>query len=74
MLYAISLKLKLEIAMAMSLTWLHNEHSAIYIANEMAFAHNAMIRGINSIYNQAAHVENIRNIVDFMFFVRAWAD
>ena len=51
-----------------------DEHSSVYIANEMAFAHNAMIRGINSIYNQASHVHNAKDIADFLFFVRSWAD
>ena len=40
----------------------------------MAFAHNAMIRGINSIYNQAPNVRETEDIVDFLFFVRSWAN
>lgn len=51
-----------------------NEHSSVYIANEMAFAHNAMIRGINSIYNQAPYVHKAKDITDFLFFIRSWAN
>ena len=51
-----------------------DEHSAVYIANEMAFAHNAMIRGINSIYNEAPHVHKVKDIAHFLFFVRSSAD
>lgn len=40
----------------------------------MAFAHNAMIRGINSIYNQAAHVHATKDVADFLFFVRSWTN
>lgn len=31
-----------------------------------------MIRGINSIYNQAPHVKNPEDVVDFLFFVKSW--
>lgn len=51
-----------------------DEHSSVYIANEMAFAHNAMIRGINSIYNQAPYVHKAKDITNFLFFVRSWAN
>ena len=40
----------------------------------MVFAHNAMIRGINSIYNQAPHVHAPKDITDFLFFVKSWAE
>ena len=48
------------------------EQFSIYIANEMAFAHNAMIRGINSIYNQAPHVHKPKDIADLLFFAKFW--
>ncbi|KAH8705928.1 hypothetical protein BGW36DRAFT_435989 [Talaromyces proteolyticus] len=48
------------------------KHAAIYIANEMAFAHNAMLRGLNSIYLQAHHVSQPRDIADFLSFIHAW--
>lgn len=37
----------------------------------MAFAHNAMIRGINSIYLQAPHIAS-EDAADFLFLVSAW--
>ena len=40
----------------------------------MAFAHNAMIRGINSIFNQAPYIHKDEDIADFLFFVRSWAN
>jgi len=40
----------------------------------MAFAHNAMIRGINSIFNQAPHMKATEDIADFLFFVRSWVN
>jgi hemerythrin-like domain-containing protein len=48
-------------------------HAAIYIANEMAFAHNAMLRGLNSIYLQAPNIHEAHDIADFLFFVKSWA-
>ncbi|KAL2834096.1 hypothetical protein BJY01DRAFT_224473 [Aspergillus pseudoustus] len=50
-----------------------NSHPAIYIANVMAHTHNAMIRGLNSIYLQAEHISDPRDISDFLFFIKAWA-
>ncbi|PYI09264.1 hypothetical protein BO78DRAFT_338026 [Aspergillus sclerotiicarbonarius CBS 121057] len=49
-----------------------SKHAAIYIANEMAFAHNSMLRGLNSIYLQA-NVSKPEGISDFLFFIAAWA-
>lgn len=37
----------------------------------MAFAHNAMIRGINSIYLQAPHIPP-SDASDFLFFISSW--
>jgi hypothetical protein len=48
-----------------------DDHPAHYIANEMAFAHNAMLRGLNAIYLQAPHVP-AADAADFLFFVGAW--
>ncbi|PWY76079.1 hypothetical protein BO94DRAFT_627153 [Aspergillus sclerotioniger CBS 115572] len=48
-------------------------HPALYIANEMAFAHNSMLRGLNSIYLQAPHVSDPTDITDFLFFITSWA-
>lgn len=52
---------------------LQSEHPAVYIANEMAFAHNSMLRGLNSIYLQASFVQKPRDVSDFLFFIYAWA-
>ena len=40
----------------------------------MAFTHNAIIRGINSIYNQASNLHGTEDITDFLFFIKAWAN
>ncbi|KGO46285.1 hypothetical protein PEXP_098970 [Penicillium expansum] len=51
-----------------------SKHAAIYIANEMACTHNCMIRGLNSIYLQAEHVQKPQDIEDFLFFIKSWAN
>jgi hemerythrin-like domain-containing protein len=38
----------------------------------MAFAHNAMLRGLNAIYLQAPHVP-AKDAPDFLFFVASWS-
>lgn len=38
----------------------------------MAFAHNAMLRGLNAIYLQAPYIPKA-DTVDFLFFVASWA-
>lgn len=38
----------------------------------MAFAHNAMLRGLNSLYLQA-DLSDPKDISDFLFFLRSWA-
>ncbi|KAL2800169.1 hypothetical protein BJX66DRAFT_350929 [Aspergillus keveii] len=48
-------------------------HAAIHIANIMAHTHNAMLRGLNSIYLQANHITIQQDISDFLFFINAWA-
>ncbi|KAI9667986.1 MAG: hypothetical protein M1821_000806 [Bathelium mastoideum] len=50
-----------------------SSHEAVYIANEMAFAHNAMLRGINCIYLQAPNVRQPKDIADLLFLAKAWA-
>ncbi|KAF2474417.1 uncharacterized protein BDR25DRAFT_216438 [Lindgomyces ingoldianus] len=49
-----------------------DDHPAHYIANEVAFAHNAMLRGPNAIYLQAPHI-SATDISDFLFFVASWS-
>ncbi|KAF1957228.1 hypothetical protein CC80DRAFT_411683 [Byssothecium circinans] len=46
-------------------------HPAHYIANEMVFAHNAMLRGLNAIYNQAPNIPS-SDVADFLFFTASW--
>ncbi|KAK9783708.1 putative Peptidase S8/S53 domain-containing protein [Seiridium cardinale] len=50
-----------------------DDHPAHYMANEMAFSHNGMIRGLNAIYLQANHITTT-DAPDFLFFVAAWSD
>jgi UV DNA damage repair endonuclease len=38
----------------------------------MSHAHNVLIRGLNSIYQQGAFVWNPQDISDFLFFCSAW--
>jgi hemerythrin-like domain-containing protein len=38
----------------------------------MAFAHNAMLRGLNAIYLQAPHISP-EDVPDFQFFIASWA-
>ncbi|KAF2164438.1 hypothetical protein M409DRAFT_25315 [Zasmidium cellare ATCC 36951] len=48
------------------------EHSALYIANEMAVVHNCIIRGLNAIYLQAHLVRETQDIQDFQDLIYAW--
>jgi hemerythrin-like domain-containing protein len=48
-----------------------NDHAAHFIANEMACAHNAMLRGLNAIYLQAPHIPK-SEIPDFLLFVASY--
>jgi hemerythrin-like domain-containing protein len=41
---------------------------------EMANVHNALLRGLNSIYLQAPHVSNPTDIADFLLYTQSWAD
>ncbi|KAF2732827.1 hypothetical protein EJ04DRAFT_553823 [Polyplosphaeria fusca] len=51
-----------------------SDHPAHHIANEMAFAHNAMIRGLNAIYQQAPHIPSSPSTISaFLFLIRSWA-
>jgi hemerythrin-like domain-containing protein len=38
----------------------------------MGHAHNVLIRGLNSIYQQGAYVSNPQDVLDFLFFCSAW--
>jgi hemerythrin-like domain-containing protein len=39
----------------------------------MANVHNIILRGLNSIYLQAPHVSQPADIMDLMFYIKAWA-
>ncbi|KAF2204316.1 hypothetical protein GQ43DRAFT_438040 [Delitschia confertaspora ATCC 74209] len=47
-------------------------HAAVYCASEMSHAHNVLIRGLNSIYQQGAFITSPKDISDFLFFCSAW--
>ncbi|MCJ1331890.1 hypothetical protein MMC10_008582 [Thelotrema lepadinum] len=51
-----------------------DSHSAVYCASEMSHVHNAIIRGLNSIYQQAPNVSKSQDIEDFLFFCHAWIE
>lgn len=55
------------------LTIYQEDHPAHHIANEMAFQHNAILRGLNAIYLQAPHVPS-KDAGDFTFFMSSWAE
>jgi hemerythrin-like domain-containing protein len=40
----------------------------------MANIHNALLRGLNSVYNQAPFISSIPDIADFMLYITSWAD
>ncbi|KAF2480930.1 hypothetical protein BDY17DRAFT_202700 [Neohortaea acidophila] len=57
----------------------HDEHAYLYTASEMTHAHNAVIRGLNAIVQQAPHVPdatdkayNERDVKDLLFYVKSW--
>ncbi|KAI0434428.1 hypothetical protein F5Y09DRAFT_252366 [Xylaria sp. FL1042] len=48
-------------------------HPALYIANEISHIHNAMLRGLNSIYLQTPHVRQEQDIADLLFLTQSWS-
>ncbi|KAK5632243.1 hypothetical protein RRF57_007957 [Xylaria bambusicola] len=48
-------------------------HPALHIANEITLIHNAMIRGLNSIYLQHYHVRQTQDIADLLFLTQSWS-
>jgi len=46
----------------------------IWMAREMTFAHNGMIRGLNSIYQQCIHVSSPGDIADLLKYAEFWCD
>ncbi|KAI1807131.1 hypothetical protein F4811DRAFT_566995 [Daldinia bambusicola] len=60
-------------------TYINDTHSYILSASDMAHAHNAIIRGLNAIIQQAPHVPpstekayNAQGVKDLLFYVRSW--
>jgi hemerythrin-like domain-containing protein len=43
-------------------------------AIEMANVHNALLRGLNSIYLQAPYIKDPTDVADLMLYTQAWAD
>ncbi|KAF2113991.1 hypothetical protein BDV96DRAFT_661247 [Lophiotrema nucula] len=50
-----------------------NDHPAHLIANDMAYAHNCMIRGLNALYVQAPNIP-APDVPDFLFFAVSLAE
>jgi len=49
-------------------------HSSIFIARDMACAHNALLRALNSIYNQCIYVSKTQDIIDLLTYTKFWID
>jgi hypothetical protein len=47
---------------------------ATFMAQEMACAHNGMIRALNSIYNQCIYVKKPQDIHDLLLYTKFWCD
>ena len=56
------------------LTFVSYQTPNIYLANEMALAHNMYIRGLNAAVLQAKGVTTKRNICDFLTFSACWVE
>ncbi|CZT04722.1 uncharacterized protein RAG0_11084 [Rhynchosporium agropyri] len=46
--------------------------AAVFIAREMTCAHNGMLRGLNSIYQQSTHVIQPQDIKDLLKYAEFW--
>jgi hemerythrin-like domain-containing protein len=53
---------------------LTKEHESIFIAQEMTFAHNGIIRCLNSIYQHCVHVKEPEDIKDLLQYTQFWAE
>ncbi|ETS78109.1 hypothetical protein PFICI_10171 [Pestalotiopsis fici W106-1] len=47
-------------------------HPAVFVANDMTHQHNAALRGLNAIYLQAPHLQDLQDITDLLFLVQCW--
>ena len=45
---------------------------ALFIAQDMACAHNGLLRTLNSIYLQAPHITTPKDIRDFLLYTKFW--
>jgi len=48
------------------------QHGSIYMAHEMAHIHNALLRSLNAIYNQASEVKTPKDITDLLLLTKFW--
>lgn len=51
---------------------LSKAHGSVYVAREMAFAHNGLIRTLNSIYQQCVHVSTPADVADMLKYAQFW--
>ncbi|KAE8448339.1 hypothetical protein EG329_009583 [Mollisiaceae sp. DMI_Dod_QoI] len=51
---------------------LNKLHEAVFLAREMACAHNGMLRSLNSIYQQCVHVSQPQDILDLLQYAKFW--
>jgi len=47
---------------------------AVWLAREMACAHNAMLRALNSIFQQCVHVMEPQDVKDLLLYAKFWCD
>jgi hemerythrin-like domain-containing protein len=46
--------------------------TAIFLAREMVYAHNGMLRALNSIYLQAPYVKKLEDVKDLLQYTHIW--
>jgi len=46
----------------------------VWVAREMACAHNGMLRGLNSVYQQCIFVHEAKDIEDLLLYTKFWCD
>ena len=53
-----------------------SSHAAYYVATQMALAHNGILRGLNSIYLQAAQIprQDLSTVRDFLTYCQCWCE
>jgi hypothetical protein len=53
---------------------LNKLEDAVFIAREMANAHNGMLRALNSIYQQCIFVKDPKDVKDLLLYATFWCD